>query len=231
MRIHPREDLVHRFFAGTGPSYDFMVNLCTFGCDQWWKRKILSRIPPRSLEIMDQASGTGILTFKIAQKFPRCRIVGVELRREYAHIAREKAVARRIRNVEFIVGGAEQVVLNTHLDCITSSYLAKYVEMESLVKNAGQMLKKNGLLIMHDFTYPPDRLFARVWELYFRILQTAASRVYPRWRTIFYELPQLLRSTRWVTELIECLRKSVFTDITLESLTLGTAAIVTARKA
>ena len=103
--------------------------------------------------------------------------------------------------------------------------------MESLVKNAGQMLKKNGLLIMHDFTYPPDRLFARVWELYFRILQTAASRVYPRWRTIFYELPQLLRSTCWVTELIECLRKSVFTDITLESLTLGTAAIVTARKA
>jgi len=231
MRVHTQEDLVHRFFAGTGPSYDFMVKLCTFGCDQLWKQKILNRIPPQPLEIMDQASGTGILTFKIAQKFPLCRIVGVELRREYVDIARQKAIARRICNVEFIVGCAEDVVLNTHLDCITSSYLAKYAEIESLVKNARRMLKKDGLLIMHDFTYPPGRLFARVWEFYFKILQTAASRVYPRWRTIYYELPQLLRSTRWSAELIECLRKNIFTDITLEPFTLGTAALVTARKA
>lgn len=230
MRIHPQQDLVHRFFAGTGPSYDFMVKLCTFGCDQWWKRKILSKIPPEAMAIMDQASGTGILAFKIAQQFPLGRVFAVELRCEYADIARQKAIARRIRNVEFIVGYAEEVVLNMHLDCITSSYLAKYAEIESLVKNAGQMLKKNGLLIMHDFTYPPGRLFAPIWEFYFRILQTAASRRYPRWRTIFYELPPLLRRTRWVAELIDCLRKNVFTDITLESLTLGTAALVTARK-
>jgi len=230
MRIHPRGDLVERFFAGTGSSYDFMVKLCTFGCDEWWKRKILNRIPSQPLEIMDQACGTGILTLKIARMFPRCRIFGVELRREYVDTARKKAIEQRLRNVEFIVGYAENVVLNIQLDCITSSYLAKYAEIESLVKNAAQMLKKNGLLIMHDFTYPPGRLFAGLWEFYFKILQTAASRAYPRWRTIFYELPHLLYRTRWVAVLIECLRKNAFTDITLESLTMGAAALVTATK-
>jgi len=231
MRIRSPEDLVDRFFAGTGSSYDFMVKLCTFGCDEWWKRKILNRIPRQPLKILDQACGTGILTFKIARMFPQCRIFGVELRREYVDIARKKSITRRLRNVEFIVGYAEDVVLNMRLDCITSSYLAKYAEIESLVKNAGQMLKKNGLLIIHDFTYPPGRLFARLWEFYFRILQTAASRAYPRWRIIFYELPHLLRRTRWVSVLIECLRKNAFTDITLESLTMGAAALVTAKKA
>ena len=155
---------------------------------------------------------------------------GVELRREYVDIARKKARDQRLRNVEFIVGYAEDVVLNTELDCISSSYLAKYVEIERLVKNAAQMLKKNGLLIMHDFIYPPGRVFAGLWEFYFKILQIAASRAYPCWRTIFYELPHLLRRTRWVVGLIDCLRKNAFTDITLESFTMGAAAVVTAKK-
>ena len=230
MRIYSQKDLVERFFAGTGSSYDFMVKLCTFGCDEWWKRKILNRIPGQPLKILDQACGTGILTFKIARMFPRCRIFGVELRREYVDIARKKARDQRLRNVEFIVGYAEDVVLNTELDCISSSYLAKYVEIERLVKNAAQMLKKNGLLIMHDFIYPPGRVFAGLWEFYFKILQIAASRAYPCWRTIFYELPHLLRRTRWVVVLIDCLRKNAFTDITLESFTMGAAAVVTAKK-
>jgi len=223
-------ELVHRFFSGTGATYDYMVNFCTTGIDRWWKRKILEKIPQRPMRIIDQASGTGILTFKIAHKFPLCRVIGVELRKEYLKIAKEKATALNLSNVEFILGRAEDVLLNESFDCITSSYLAKYAEFGSLIRNAKKMLRENGLLIMHDFSYPAGRVFAQIWESYFKLLQTVGSRKYPQWRNIFYGLPILLRQTRWVTELVKTLQENAFSDITLESLTLGTSTIVTARK-
>ena len=90
MTIQTGAALAHRLFSGTGSTYDYMVNLTTVGFDIWWKRKILEKIPPLPARIMDQASGTGILTFKIARRFPSSRVIGVELREEYLNIAVEK---------------------------------------------------------------------------------------------------------------------------------------------
>ena len=223
-------ELVHRFFSGTGPAYEFMANLCTLGFDRRWKKEIIERIPEGSVRILDQACGTGILTFEIARKLPLCHIVGVDLLEEYLNIAKEKAGRQKFGNVEFILGKAEKVLLRQEFDCITSSYLAKYAELGNLIRNARQMLRKEGVLIMHDFTYPPNHAFARLWELYFRILQSAGRWKYQKWRPIFHGLPPLLRKTKWTTELTRFLRENAFSDIKIQSLTLGTSAIVTAKR-
>ncbi len=223
-------DLVHHFFSGTGTTYDQMVRLCTFGFDRWWKRKILERIPEGSSRVMDQACGTGILTFQIARKFPSSQVVGVDVQEEYLNIAEKKVKEVGRRNVQFILGRAEEVFIKKSFDCIASSYLAKYAETESLIQNIKSMLRKGGILVMHDFTYPSNRPFARVWELYFRILQTVGSWKYPQWSAIFDGLPELLRKTPWVAESIRSLRENGFSDIALQPFTLGTSAIVTARR-
>ncbi|MEJ2723651.1 MAG: class I SAM-dependent methyltransferase [Deltaproteobacteria bacterium] len=228
MRLYPGVNLAHRIFSGTGATYDQIVRLCTFGFDLWWKKKILQKSPVNPLRIMDQACGTGILTFKIAQKFPRCHVIGVELREEYLNIARQKAEALSLRNVELLLGRAEDIFLDEKFDCITSSYLAKYAELGILVRNAGTMLKPEGVLIMHDFIYPSCRFFPKVWRLYFKILQTLGTRKYPEWQTAFEELPAVLRSTAWLTELAVALEENAFSHIRVEKLTFNTSAIVTA---
>ncbi len=223
-------DLVHHFFSGTGTTYDHMVRLSTFGFDLWWKKKILERIPEGSTRVMDQACGTGILTFQIARKFPFGQVVGVDVQEEYLNIAERKTKEVGIRNIQFILGKAEDVFVKKSFDCIASSYLAKYAETGRLIQNIKSMLRPGGVLIMHDFTYPSNRSFAKAWELYFRILQTAGSWKYPQWSAIFNGLPELLRKTQWVTELIRSLQENGFSDIALQPLTLGTSSIVTARR-
>jgi len=223
-------ETVHRFFSGTGFSYDQVAVLCTLGFDRLWKRKITDKIPCRPRRILDQACGTGILTFEIARRFPACEVIGVELRDEYLSIAKEKAQALRIGNVHFILGRAEDVVLHGLFDCITSSYLAKYADLEILLAQAGKMLRPGGLIIMHDFTYPSHFLFRSTWQTYFAILRLLGSKIYPEWRTVFDELPAFLWETRWLTESIALLGKNGFGNIEAETLTFGTSAIVTARK-
>ncbi len=223
-------EVVQRFFTGTGFSYDRVATICTCGFDRYWKKRIIERIPGRPACIVDQACGTGILTLRIARKFPDCRVIGVELRDEYLTIARQKARTSGISNVDFILGRAEDVVLEGGCDCIISSYLAKYAELGTLIPNAGKMLRPGGLMIMHDFNYPSNQVFLSLWKTYFSLLRMIGSRIYPEWRTVFYELPAFLQQTTWLYDSLTIMKENGFSDITNKSLTFGSSAIVMARK-
>ena len=225
-----KTELVRRFFSGTGSTYDSIVNLCTLGFDRLWKRKIVAKIPRESRRIMDQACGTGILTIRIAQRFPQGQIIGVDLTREYLEIAGEKVRSRGLNNITLIQGPAETVRPGQGFDCITSSYLAKYADLEVLIENLKFLLRDGGMVIMHDFTYPLNRIMAESWEFYFKLLQTLGSRRYPQWKAVFYDLPGFLKESRWSQELIDLLPRRGFKQVTCESLTFGTSAIITAIK-
>jgi demethylmenaquinone methyltransferase / 2-methoxy-6-polyprenyl-1,4-benzoquinol methylase len=223
-------DTVHRFFSGTGSSYDRVVVLGTCGLDRYWKRRMLARIPERPAHIIDQACGTGIVTIEIARRHPDCQVTGVELRDEYLQHAREKARSLGMRNVAFVLGRAEDVVVAGPCDCITSSYLAKYADLPMLIANAARMLRPGGLMILHDFTCPTRPVFRWVWQVYLWLLRLIGRSVFPEWRTVFDELPAFLRQTRWVAESTALLAENGFRDVATEPLTFGAAAIVTARK-
>jgi demethylmenaquinone methyltransferase/2-methoxy-6-polyprenyl-1,4-benzoquinol methylase len=225
-----RLELVHRFFNGTGSSYDFMVHFATFGIDRRWKRRILALLPQNPKRILDFACGTGILTVAIARRYPDCRVVGVELREEYLQHAREKVRRLGLRNVELVLSRAEDYRSAEPFDCVCSSYLAKYAELPLLTCNTRDMLPSGGLLLMHDFTYPPTTTLRFFWRAYFKAMQTLGSRAFRAWHEIFFGLPQLIEQTRWVEELQGALRENRFQDICVEPLTLHGSAIVTARK-
>jgi demethylmenaquinone methyltransferase/2-methoxy-6-polyprenyl-1,4-benzoquinol methylase len=230
----PQQDarlaLVERFFRGTGTSYDFMVNAATFGIDRLWKRRLVDLVPPQAGRVLDLACGTGISTLAIANRLPRCRLIGVELREEYLEIARAKLERRGLTNIELVPGRAEDYFSDVPFDCISSSYLAKYAELSMLCRNAYAMLKPNGVFLAHDFTYPPKGYLIKLWRLYFTLLQLAGSRLFPSWREIYYGLPELIERTTWVDDIQSALARAGFVDIQREDLTLYGAAIVSARK-
>jgi demethylmenaquinone methyltransferase/2-methoxy-6-polyprenyl-1,4-benzoquinol methylase len=207
-----------------------MVNFATLGIDRRWKRRILDLIPPNPARVLDLACGTGISTLVIANRYPNCRVVGVELRDEYLAIARKKIQKHGIRNVEFVLSRAEDYRSREPFDCITSSYLAKYADLKRLTHSTKEMLKEGGVLIMHDFTYPPKAYLVWIWRLYFGLLQRVGSHLFPSWREIYYGLPKLIEETRWVSELTEALGENGFKDIRMEYLTAYGSAIITARK-
>jgi demethylmenaquinone methyltransferase / 2-methoxy-6-polyprenyl-1,4-benzoquinol methylase len=230
MTIHSGTTLAERFFSGNSETYEHIANLSSLGLDGWWKRKIVNKIPHNPTRILDQACGTGLLTFKMAQRFPLCWIFGVDLQDEYLGIARQKAQALELTTVEFIHGKAEDVVLEGDFDCITSCYLAKYADLTRLVSQAHDMLRDGGMFIMHELTYPTGLVYAFFWHIHFRFLQAYGTWRHPEWRTAFDELPICLKETMWVDELMDALRENKFSDINIEYLAFGASAIVSARK-
>jgi demethylmenaquinone methyltransferase / 2-methoxy-6-polyprenyl-1,4-benzoquinol methylase len=224
------EEFAEQFFSGNARTYDHIARVSTLGLDAWWKRKIINRIPKAPGRILEQASGTGILTCKIARLFPDCRIIGVELHDAYLNIARQKVRDLNLRNVEFIHGRAEDVILQGEFDCIVSDYLAKYVNLDLLVTHARGMLRTGGLLIMHELTRPTHPLFLALWNTHFRFLRAYGNWKHPEWNMAFSDVPSLLESSRWVEELANALRANRFSDIEIEHQIFGASALVSARK-
>lgn len=222
--------LVHRFFSGTGRSYDFMVNVATLGIDRRWKRTLVAHMPSNPERILDLACGTGISTLAIARRYPRCQVIGVELRQEYLDIARAKTRQLGVTNIEWVLSRAEEYCSEAPFDCVSSSYLAKYADLKNLTSNCEAMLKPGGLLLMHDFTLPPKPYLVVLWRFYFRVLQVLGTRIFPPWREIYYGLPRLIEKTRWTSELRDLLKTNGFNSVGMEYLTLYGSAIISARK-
>jgi demethylmenaquinone methyltransferase / 2-methoxy-6-polyprenyl-1,4-benzoquinol methylase len=229
MKREPQRELVDRFFSGTGATYRRTATLGTLGFDLWWKRQIVAAVPPGASRILDQASGTGILTFRLGRRFPESLVIGVELRREYLAIAQGEKERLRADNVHFVQGRAEDVAVRPPLDCITSSYLAKYADLDGLIANARGMLRPGGVVLLHDFTYPTRPLLAKVWEAYLGLLGAVWGRAHPEWREALGGLPALVRQTDWAAGAVRALARYGFGGITVRRLTLGAAALVSAR--
>lgn len=224
------EELAERYFTDNGASYDHIARVSTLGLDSWWKHKILKKLPAAPQRILEQASGTGILTCKIARRYPSCRVIGVELQEDYLRIARQKVRELGLRNVDFIHGRAESVVLEGEFDCIVSDYLAKYVDLDPLVAQASRMLRQGGVLIMHELTRPTRPLFLALWNTHFKVLQAYGRWRHPEWSLAFEDVPDLLARTRWVDELSQALRAHRFADIAIEPQLFGASVLVSARR-
>lgn len=228
---HIKSDLVAQFFTGTGRSYNLVVNLGTLGLDLYWKRKIFSKITNSPSAILDLACGTGIVTFGLNRRFPGARIVGVDVTADYLEIARQRAAEQQLANIEFILADAETVRLSDIFDCITSSYIPKYVEADRLLENISPHLRAGGILVLHDFVYPQNRMARAIWEGYNVILNALGCRLFPEWKNVFdQKLTGLIRTSPWIDQFTAALPKYQCEKIEVEYLSFGSAAVLSARK-
>jgi len=225
LKTESPKDLASEFFDKTAQTYDKIVNLTTFGKDKYWKKEIIKKISECN-SILDLGCGTGILTFQIAKKFPNAKIIGVDTSENYLNIARKKV--KPDHKISFLLQDAEKLNLAAKFDCITSSYIPKYCIPDILVKVCLSHFNEGGKIILHDFTYPQNKTVRIFWNFYFVIL-SIAGKLIPNWKKIFGDLPKMIRSTTWLDDYKDIMKRNNF-EVEVQFLTLGSSAILTGTK-
>lgn len=219
------KSLVPKFFSNTANSYDKIVSWTTFGKDGFWKRKILEQLSVEKT-VLDLACGTGILTKQIARTLPCAEIVGVDITQGYLEKAKEKLISHQ--NISFVNQDAEKLNLGKKFACITASYLPKYCTPDILIKNCLNHLDLGGKIILHDFTYPKTCLVRKMWDFYFKLLNLVGFFI-PNWKQVFVDLPNLIRTSNWVQEYEETMKKYGL-KIYKQNLTWGSSTILVGTK-
>ena len=172
--------------------------------DKYWKNEIVSHIT-NAKSILDLACGTGILTRKIAEKFPNSEIIGVDITESYLELAKKNSSL--YENISYVFQDAEKLHLDSKFDCITSSYIPKYCDAKILVKRCVEHLNQGGKIIFHDFTYPKNLVHRKLWDFYFVILNFVGLFI-PSWKEAFKKLPKLIKSSTWVSSYADAMREN-----------------------
>ena len=68
-----------------------------------------------------------------------------------------------------------------------------------------------------------------LWKAYFVILRFMAKFV-KSWNIVFFQLDKIIIANNWLEDILQSLEKKGFMDISYKHYTLGTAAIISARK-
>ena len=217
------KELVPLFFGNTANTYDSVVMWATFGRDRYWKNEILTKIENPS-SILDLACGTGILTRKLARMFPKSKILGIDISKNYLSLAEKNSLS--FSNVSFLLCDAENLDFDKKFDCICSSYIPKYCDPKVLVKNMVSHLNAGGKIVLHDFTYPKNQSIRMLWRCYFVLLNLMGY--FTSWKYAFKELPILVKNSDWTNSYKYELEKYGFA-VTLQSLTLDSSTILAAQ--
>jgi demethylmenaquinone methyltransferase / 2-methoxy-6-polyprenyl-1,4-benzoquinol methylase len=219
------KNLVPKFFGNTANTYDKVARCATLGKDEFWKKEILKKISNGQV-FLDLACGTGILTRKIAQKFPNSRVIGIDITESYLIIAKRNSSS--FKNISYLHQDAERLNLDVKFDAIISSYIPKYCDPEILVKICVDHLNPKGRIIFHDFTYPKNKLIQNIWKTHFVVLQSIGNFV-PSWKEAFTELPKLIRTSEWLKNYENAMIKNGL-EIKHNFYSWGTSAILTGTK-
>jgi len=215
--------LAQSFFnKNNSGSYDRLVRLATLGQDMKWKKKLVESVPNGSL-VLEMACGTGILTSLLKQN--NNIVFGIDLTFEYLSVLGEKRI-----EIDSINGTAEFLPFqDRYFDCIVASYLPKYVNLNVLVSECQRVLKQEGLLILHDFTYPKRLDYQLAWKIYFRIIK-ALWTLDKKWTSVFNGLDELIINNHWDSEIISILTLHGFVQIRKDFQTFETSTIISAFK-
>lgn len=215
------KNLISKFFDATASSYDIVVLLATLGQDTLWKKEILRHMTSGN-SFLDLACGTGILTRKIAAKFPYSTVVGVDISKSYLDVAVKNSSS--FNNIRYIHDDAEKLDIDMKFDCVVSSYVPKYCDSKVLARICLDHLKPGGKIILHDFTYPDNSLIQKLWSCYFLVLWSIGFLV-PNWKTAFRELPNVIKGSSWDIELLDEM-KSYGMNVELQRSFLGFSSLL-----
>lgn len=167
-----KEKRVHDLFEGVSNKYDLMNDLMSVGLHRYWKEHFVKSLPiALNQKILDLASGTGDIAFKIFQKYRAFapHITLCDLTEGMINQAKDKAINKGyLHQLDFIISSAEHLAFDdNYFDGVTLSFgLRNTTHKDSVLKEVFRVLKPGGWFSCLEFSKPKCHLFSKVYDLY-----------------------------------------------------------------
>jgi demethylmenaquinone methyltransferase/2-methoxy-6-polyprenyl-1,4-benzoquinol methylase len=192
------KEQVKTMFDSISGKYDFLNHFLSFGSDIRWRKKLAgklvalsrNRIQSSRIRILDVATGTGDMAFELS-KLPDVQIAGIDIAAEMLEIAKAKADSKRITNVGFTIGDAENLgYLNNEFDYVTVTFgIRNFAELERGLKEIHRVLKTGGALLILEFSVPKG-FFGVVYKYYSGLILPLLAGAFTRHKHAYKYLPE-----------------------------------------
>jgi demethylmenaquinone methyltransferase/2-methoxy-6-polyprenyl-1,4-benzoquinol methylase len=167
-------------FTSVSKNYDIMNDAMSFGLHRLWKKILveLAAIGEKDV-ILDIASGTGDISKLISKEYPETQICMSDINYEMLNEGRNRSIDESFdSNCSFCQLSGEMLPFeNNTFDLITVGFgLRNFTNKEKGLEEMRRCLKKNGKLLVLEFSKPQNPVFSKIYDWYsFNILPKLGS--------------------------------------------------------
>ena len=123
--------------------------------DEQHLKNILDFLPLKAdMKILDLGTGSGYLSFPIAQKYPNISIIGLDIVEKALEVNRSVAKEKNIRNISFIsYNGIDFPFADSEFDMVISRYaLHHFPDIQKSISEVSRVIKQGAFLFISDPT-------------------------------------------------------------------------------
>jgi len=231
-----RQEQIVKMFDSIAKRYDFVNRVLTFGIDKKWREKsiktVLNLINKQEIKVLDVACGTGdmieIWKKEAARKGIKITVCGLDPSSGMLEVAK-----KRFSDVKFYNAYATDIPLNDEsVDGISISFgIRNVVEIEKAIKEFYRVLKKDGIVLVLEFTKAEKTHKLRECvDFYSNKILPKIGGILSKNKTAYEYLPHSIENFYTSTELKELFEKNGFKTEKLSSFNLGQVTLLIARK-
>ena len=167
-------------FSSVAENYDIMNDAMSLGMHRLWKKILveLAAISEKDV-ILDIASGTGDIAKLISREYPQTEIYMTDINMNMLAEGRDRSINESFyENCHFCQLSGEVMPFDDEtFDVITIGFgLRNFTNKEAGLKEMRRCLKKDGRLLVLEFSKPTNPIFSKIYDWYsFNILPKLGS--------------------------------------------------------
>jgi len=225
-----KKKLVTRLFNDIAQRYDFLNHVFSFGVDYYWRYRLVKLIQPlANYNILDVATGTGDVAFKLSPKSKS--ITGIDIASKMIELANVKRIKKNAKNTNFLVGDAENLPFSDNsFDLVTISYGYRNISNQvKALKEFNRILKMNGKLYILEFSEPTNFIVSPFYKFYsYKVMPFIAS-IFTKKYAYDY-LPESIDMFPNRKSIKKTIQDNGFENVQIIDMTFGISTIFVAQK-
>lgn len=227
-----KKEEVASMFDNISKRYDFLNIFLSFGIDRLWRKRVIKTLRPlKPTNVLDIATGTGDLAFKLA-KITDGKVIGADISEGMLAVAREKESRKSLPcRVEFMTADAENLPFtNGMFDAITVAFgIRNFQNPLAGLKEMKRTTRKGGVIAVLEFSKPTAFPIKQLFHFYsFRLIPFFGKLFSGDGRAYTY-LPESVQAFPEGDEFLKLMHEAGLNDCAQQKLSFGIASLYTGK--
>jgi demethylmenaquinone methyltransferase/2-methoxy-6-polyprenyl-1,4-benzoquinol methylase len=238
--LEEKTNLVKQVFSNVASKYDLMNDLMSLGLHRAWKSQMIKEInfskqdnqADISYNLIDVASGTGDISFKILRKSKaeavNCKIDLVDINQDMLEIGKQRAIDHNLfSDLNFTTADGENLPFkDQQFDFYTIAFgIRNFTNIDKGLSEAYRVLKTGGKFICLEFSQVNDYFLQKIYDLYSFKLIPKIGEVILKDKESYQYLVESIRRFPRATEFENMIKQAGFKNTSYKKLNFGVVAI------
>lgn len=223
-----------QIFDEIATTYDPLNRVLSMGIDKGWRKKMKAALPNRDqLELLDLACGTADVPLSMISDQRVKTIQGMDLSEKMLEIGREKIKEKKLNDRITLSTGDGMAIPRpdqSH-DAITISFgIRNFSDPLVSMKDCYRVLKKDGKLLILEFSLPENFFFRAIYLFYFRTILPLIGNLFSGHGDAYTYLNQTVEDFPYGKDFAQLMESAGFKNIKYTPLTFGIATLYEGEK-